>query len=189
MILSPNNDYAALLDACVLVPMPLCDTLLRLATEPSLYRPLWSESILLEVGAALEKMEYTKLQSDRRLRIMRDHFPEASVNPPANIAPSLTCIPDADDRHVLAAAICARANVIVTFNEKHFPEDCLEPYGIMRQNPDDFLIDQFHLDRALMAEKLDSQAIAIRQSRQEIIVRLRNLAQAPKFAAVLEEYL
>jgi hypothetical protein len=89
----------------------------------------------------------------------------------------------------LAAAICARANVIVTFNEKHFPEDCLEPYGIMRQNPDDFLIDQFHLDRALMAEKLDSQAIAIRQSRQEIIVRLRNLAQAPKFAAVLEEYL
>ena len=49
MILTRDNECAVLLDACVLVPMPLCDTLLRLAEEPALYRPLWSERILLEV--------------------------------------------------------------------------------------------------------------------------------------------
>jgi len=55
MILTPDNEYAVVLDACVLVPMPLCDTLLRLAEEPAMYRPMWSEEILQEVGAALEK--------------------------------------------------------------------------------------------------------------------------------------
>jgi hypothetical protein len=34
MILAQDNEYAAVLDACVLVPMPLCDTLLRLAEDP-----------------------------------------------------------------------------------------------------------------------------------------------------------
>jgi len=33
--------YAAVLDACVLVPIALADTLLRIA-ERELYRPLWS---------------------------------------------------------------------------------------------------------------------------------------------------
>jgi hypothetical protein len=189
MILTPNNEYAALLDACVLVPMPLCDTLLRLAVEPSLYRPLWSDLILNEVGTAIERMGYTGPQSERRLRVMREHFPEASVTSPSNLASALTCIPDANDRHVLAAAICGHASTIVTFNEKHFPEDCLEQYAIVRQHPDDFLIHQFHLCPGLMVEKIDSQAIAIHQSRQDIISRLRDLAQAPKFAALLEERL
>jgi hypothetical protein len=54
MILTQDNEYAALLDACVLVPMCLCDTLLRLAEEPAMYRPLWSNEILQEVGTALE---------------------------------------------------------------------------------------------------------------------------------------
>lgn len=39
-------------------------------------------------------------------------------------------LPDADDRHVLAAAIRCNASVIVTFNRKDFPEEALLPYGI-----------------------------------------------------------
>jgi predicted nucleic acid-binding protein len=187
MILTPNNEYAALLDACVLVPMPLCDTLLRLAVEPSLYRPLWSNPILNEVGTAIERMGYTPEQSQRRVRTMREHFPEACVNIPPDLAQALTCIPDEDDRHVLAAAICGHANAIVTFNEKHFPEECLERYGVLRRHPDDFLIDQFHLCPGLMIEKIDSQAVAIHQPRTDIVSRLRDLAQAPKFAALLAE--
>lgn len=52
MILTPDNEYAVVLDACVLVPMSLCDTLLRLAEEPAMYRPLWSDEILAEVSRA-----------------------------------------------------------------------------------------------------------------------------------------
>jgi hypothetical protein len=58
MILTPDNEYTVLLDACVLAPMPLCETLLRLAEEPALYRPLWSDSILQAVGKASERMKY-----------------------------------------------------------------------------------------------------------------------------------
>ena len=43
------------------------------------------------------------------------------------------------DRHVLAAAIHAGANVIVTSNLRDFPPRALAPYGIQAQSPDDFL--------------------------------------------------
>jgi len=42
-------DTAVLLDACVLAPFSVCDLFLRLAEEPRLYRPRWSEEILAEV--------------------------------------------------------------------------------------------------------------------------------------------
>jgi hypothetical protein len=40
--------FPAFLDACVLVPIALTDTLLRLA-EADTYRPLWSDDVLGEV--------------------------------------------------------------------------------------------------------------------------------------------
>ena len=40
----------AVLDACVLVTMPVADTLLRLAEPPALYEARWTEEILAEVN-------------------------------------------------------------------------------------------------------------------------------------------
>jgi hypothetical protein len=48
--------YTAVLDACVLVPIALADTLLRVA-EKGLYRPLWTDRILSEAQAAKAKVE------------------------------------------------------------------------------------------------------------------------------------
>ncbi len=42
------SGLSAVLDACVLLPMPTCDLLLRLADAKE-YRPLWSHGILVEV--------------------------------------------------------------------------------------------------------------------------------------------
>jgi putative PIN family toxin of toxin-antitoxin system len=186
MILNQNNEYAAVLDACVLVPMPLCDTLLRLAEEPALYRPLWSEMIFLEVGNALEtKLNLTLEQRDRRLKMMSQAFPEAMVTIPPNLVDTFECFIDKDDRHVLACAVKGQAHVIITQNTKHFPDECLEEYDILCQTPDEFLGHQFHLNPPLIIEKLDEQAAAIGQRREYIICRLKKVT--PEFCKLVKQ--
>jgi predicted nucleic acid-binding protein len=186
MILTPDNEYTVLLDACVLVPMPLCETLLRLAEEPALYRPLWSDPILQEVGIVLERMHLSPEQITRRLEAMRITFPEASVVIPDHFADSLTCIPDPNDRHVLAAAIMGKANAILTLNRRDFPPECLAQYEIERMSPDQFLIHQFHLNHEAVLDKVDAQAAAIRETRELVVKRFRECLQAPNFADIVE---
>ncbi len=60
-------------------------------------------------------------------------------------------LPDPDDRHVLAAAIRARADVIVTCNLRDFPADALSPYGIEAQHPDEFIMNLLDLAPGLVA--------------------------------------
>ncbi len=54
-------------------------------------------------------------------------------------------LPDPDDRHVLAAAITGHADAIITWNEKDFPRDVLDPFGIELQTPDEFVLNQVML--------------------------------------------
>lgn len=56
-------------------------------------------------------------------------------------------LPDLDDRHVLAAAIKGRADLIVTANFKDFPAGKLAQWGVEAQHPDEFLVNQFHLSQ------------------------------------------
>lgn len=185
MIVNQDNEYAALFDACVLVPMCLCDTLLRLAKDPSMYRPLWGERILQEAGNVLEaKIGLTPKQRQHRITQMQMAFPEALVCPPPDLTASLTGIPDENDRHVLAAAITGHAHVIVTNNVKDFPLDYLAQFDILCHSSDDFLIHQFHLNPYLVLERLDSQAVNIRRERKQILDCLRVLA--PKFVDIVE---
>jgi predicted nucleic acid-binding protein len=185
MIFTPGNDYSAVLDACVLVPMALCDLLLRLAEEPAMYRPLWSEQILTEMAKALKtKLHRSSEQAAWRRQQMKQAFPEAMVTVPSALLKAVECIPDKNDRHVLAAAIMARANAIVTQNTRHFPKDCCEKYGVVRQTPDDFLLDQYHLYPQLVLDKLDDQAAGISQNRNFVVASLK--AAVPKFCKLVE---
>ncbi len=67
------------LDACVLAPMPIADTLLRLAESGRFYIPKWSPQILDEIVRTLHKFGMTPAQSDRRVRTMTKVFPKALV--------------------------------------------------------------------------------------------------------------
>ena len=49
-------------------------------------------------------------------------------------------LPDPDDRHVLAAAIRGRTDVIVTANVRDFPPEILTPFEIEAQHPDEFVM-------------------------------------------------
>ena len=187
MIFTQENEYSAVLDACVLVPMALCDCLLRLAEEPALYRPLWSEQILAEVGGTLRTdFGRTAEEIAWRLEQMKKAFPEAMVAVPGELLLAVECIPDPDDRHVLATAIMARANTIVTQNIRHFPADCLEKFGVLAQTADDFLIHQYHLGPQLILDKIDDQAAGISQDRATVVANLKNAA--PGFCQLLQAH-
>jgi len=188
MIFTQANEYAAVLDACVLVPMALCDFLLRLAEEPALYRPLWSVDILNELSRTLqEKMKKTPEQAEWRLSQMQSAFPEAMVSFPTDLIKGMDCVPDPQDRHVLAAAVMGRASAIITQNLKHFPHECLEKYGVLIQSADGFLIDQYHLEQQVVLDKLDDQAIGISQTRAVVVGALK--PSAPEFCKLLEAHL
>ena len=186
MIFTQENEYSAVLDACVLVPAALRDTLLRLAEEPAMYRPLWSQYILDEMGSALKtKLKRTAMQVSHLQREMNSAFPEAMVTVPKSLARALDGIPDERDRPILAAATIARAQVIVTQNVKHFPKDYLEEYGILCHTADAFLVHQYHFGGQLVLDKLDDQAAGVQRSRAYVINALRNAA--PGFAKLVEE--
>jgi predicted nucleic acid-binding protein len=150
--------YAAPLDANVLVPTALCDTLLRLA-EAGFYRPLWSERILLEVEAAILgfRPDLDASRVHRRVLLMTATFEDASVDGWEQVSAGLD-LPDPDDRHVLAAAIAGGAQAIVTSNLKDFPDDQLRGRGIEARHPDEFLLDQLDLLPSRTLEVLIQQA-------------------------------
>ncbi|NYI00932.1 hypothetical protein FHX63_003755 [Cupriavidus plantarum] len=56
-------------------------------------------------------------------------------------------LPDPHDRHVVAAAIHAGAEAIVTFNLKDFPKAALSKFNMEALHPDDFIMDLWDLQK------------------------------------------
>lgn len=129
----------ALLDACVLYPPSLRDLLMWLATVEA-YEPRVTEDIHAEWirNVLADNQGVTPAQLDRTRRLMNQVAPNCLVSGYGQYVPSLS-LPDANDRHVLAAAIAASAAVIVTFNLSDFPAATLGAYGIEPLHPDVFL--------------------------------------------------
>ena len=82
-------------------------------------------------------IEQAKLERTRRK--MDFHFPNGLVLGYEFLIPTLP-LPDPNDRHVLAVAIHAKAEYIVTFNLKDFPKSALLPYHVKAVSPDDFVL-------------------------------------------------
>lgn len=188
MIFGDEGPHSAVLDACVLVPMSLCDTLLRFAEEPALYRPLWSEPILKEMARALRtKLSRSVAEIAYRKERMNEAFPEAMVTFPADLIRAAECIPDVNDRHVLAAAIMAGADAIITQNIRHFPKTCIAKYGVESLTADDFMVRQYHHHCPLVLDKLDDQAAGIGRKRADVVESLK--AAAPEFCKLVMQHL
>ncbi|HET8777239.1 MAG TPA: hypothetical protein VFN76_06225 [Candidatus Limnocylindria bacterium] len=71
-------------------------------------------------------------------------------------------LPDPDDRHVLAAAIRAGAQGVVTFNLRDFPAEVLAAYEVEAIHPDDFVLDLLDLRPAAVATAVQEQARALK---------------------------
>ena len=128
----------AVLDANVLLPIALADVLLNLADDGH-YRPLWTDRILTETERAAVSIGRGDI--GKRIKVMSSYFPQAMVRGWEPLVDELE-LPDPDDRHVLAAAIVGKADVIVTDNRKDFPSSRLPP-GLRVLSADEFLLGIF----------------------------------------------
>lgn len=147
--------YTAVVDACVLVPIALADTLQRVA-ERGLYRPLWSDRILGEAQTAVEEI-HPGTDAAKRFASMREAFDDALIVGWEELESGIW-LPDEDDRHVAAAAVRGSAQGIITANTKDFPASALEPFGLEAVHPNDFLLDQLDLSPATLLQVIREQA-------------------------------
>ncbi|WP_026286329.1 PIN domain-containing protein [Pseudomonas umsongensis] len=152
-----HSPFTAVYDACVLYPAPLRDFLMWLALSGR-FRARWSLEIHNEWKRNLLKNrpDLTTEQLDRTSDLMDQAIPDACVYGYERLIEGLT-LPDVDDRHVLAAAIRCNASVIVTFNQKDFPDETLGPFGIEAQHPDEFVDNLFDLDPAAVVAAAQRQ--------------------------------
>lgn len=113
-----------LLDANVLVDAQVRDLFFTLA-EAELIEVRWSDEILEETRRALvDRLRVTPDGVDRLLEAIARAFPGASVEGYGHLTDGIE-LPDPDDRHVLAAAIHDECDLVVTFNEKDFPDEAV----------------------------------------------------------------
>ena len=138
--------YTAILDANVLYPQLVRDTLLSLAVE-RLYHARWSATIHDEwtKNLAKDRPEFAA-RLPQVVQLMNASVPDCLVTQYEKLVTAIE-LPDPNDRHVVAAAIAGHADAIVTFNTKDFPAAVLQPYGIEVQHPDEFLMNQLQLQK------------------------------------------
>jgi predicted nucleic acid-binding protein len=174
----------ALLDANVLYPIGLVDLLLRLA-EAGLYVPRWSAAIHEEWTRNL-RADRPDLADrvDRRRRAMELAFPAALVTGYEPLAAGLN-LPDPDDRHVLAAAVCGAATEVVTFNLGDFPADRLAPYRLVATHPDVFVVRLTDDTPARALPVLRSVAAAYARGTESPVARFDRLGLSRTAALIL----
>jgi len=144
--MSEAATVVAFLDASVLYPALLRNMLMHFAVN-DLYQPRWSARVHEEWMTALlrNRPDITRAQIERTRRLMEAEIDDAIVEGFEHLIPSLT-LPDADDRHVLAAAIHCGAKVLVTANLRDFPTPILTSFGLVAEHPDAFLLRLINAD-------------------------------------------
>jgi hypothetical protein len=162
------NAPIAVLDGCVLYPAPLRDLLMHLAVSGA-YRPRWTDRIHDEWTRHVlrNRPDLSADQLRRTRELMNLHAGGSLV---VGYEPLIDRIPlpDADDRHVLAAAIQSGATEIVTFNRRDFPAETLRPLAITAVHPDAFVLRLFDRDRDVVIESVRRQRALLKRPPQSV---------------------
>lgn len=176
--------FIVVVDANVLFPLTLRDTILR-AAAAGFYQLRWSVEILEEMERNLVSTGTMPTGNAARLRAMMEkYFPEAEVVGYSALAVGLQN--DEKDRHVVAAALKAGAQVIATANLKDFVP---LPDGLEAQSPDEFLCNLFDLDPAAFVDLLREQSADLVKpvvSFEELLERLARVV--PDLVAAVREH-
>jgi predicted nucleic acid-binding protein len=174
----------ALLDANVLYPAPLRDYLLHLASL-GVFEPMWTAAIQDEwIRNLLDaRPDINRVALEATQRAMDIAFPGSNISSYESLINSLS-LPDPDDRHVLAAAIKGKAQIIVTNNLKDFPRVDLIPYAIRAEHPDLFVSQCIDRDRANSIKALENQVKSLKKPPIPMEQVLKNLEANGLIASV-----
>ncbi|HEY4320386.1 MAG TPA: PIN domain-containing protein [Gemmatimonadales bacterium] len=179
--------FTVVLDACVLYPAPLRDLLIRL-TVAGIVRARWSDAILDEMTQNIlknrEDLDAAALTRTRTL--MCKAVPDCLVTGYQRLIEAIE-LPDPKDRHVVAAAVRAGAQAIVTYNLKDFPDHELERWNIEAKHPDEFVMESIDIARGIAIRCLVEQAADLKkppQTPEDILARLHDLGLIRSVAAL-----
>ena len=180
----------ALIDANIFFSITLADIFVETA-KAGIYRGRWSEEIHAEWIFNLRAKQPERLDDafQRRRRAMDQAVRDCVITGYEQLIPLLE-LPDPDDRHVLAAAIAGRCDVIVTLNLKDFPAIALATHGIKAVHPDAFLCDRFAENEAMFVASVGACRDRMRnppRTADDYIAQLDKVG-LPKLAAMLSDH-
>jgi predicted nucleic acid-binding protein len=184
-----EQPVTAVYDANILYPAPVRDLFIRLA-QTGVVRARWTEEIHEEWLRNVLK-DNPQLSPERLARtraLMNEAVRDCLVTGYEDLIASLS-LPDPDDRHVLAAAIRAGAEVIVTYNLSDFPSDTLARFDIEALHPDDFLLSLLDLAPGAVCTAVKRQRESLRnppKTAQELLATLENHALTQTVARLRE---
>jgi len=177
-------DYKVLLDACVIANIGVCDLYLRLAEQPRLYLPRWSEEILGEVRSTHKKLGWQSDLAEYFQHEIRKAFPEALISGYEQLTPIMTN--QEKDRHVLAAAVKDGIDLIITFNLRHFRSEDLSKWNVRAEHPQNYLLTLYSINPAIVLAKLTIIAQKKGLTLSDLLINLGK--SVPEFSAkVLED--
>jgi len=158
-------------------------------SEAGLYVPYWSQEILDGATRNLVNTGRLTITQARRLEgKIKEAFPTALIVVPDRIVELVTNHPS--DRHVLAAAVVARANIIVTSNLKHFQDRDLAPWQIEAKSPDEFLTELYELYPQEVIAVLQQQSQSLKKPPMSFFELLELLSrEVPSFISNIKSQL
>lgn len=162
---------------------------MRLALT-DLFKARWTDQIHEEwINALLREGKHSKEKLERTRELMDKHVRDAKVTAYEGLIETLT-LPDPDDRHVLAAAIRANADAIVTFNQKDFPKEVLSTYSMDVIHPDEFVYYQIDMAPAISCQAIKAQRLALKnpQVTAEEFLAILQKQQLPQTVSKLRDY-
>lgn len=178
--------FIVIYDANTLYPAPLRDLLIRLA-RTGVVQARWTSLILDEVFRSLapNRPDLSPERLQRTRRLMEQAIPDVAVEGFEPLIGSVD-LPDPDDRHVLAAAIKAGAQAIITHNLKDFPAEKLSSYNIEAMDPDTFVLDLLDLAPGAVLQALNEQQRSLGRPPQTMNELLETLSRNGLRRSVME---
>ena len=136
------------------------------------------------------KPHLTRERLEKTRDLMKRNLPEADVAGYHHMIPNLS-LNDPDDRHVLATAIHANANVILSA-DRGFTNTVLEPHNLVVQRTSGFLLGLLNADQDLLLDSLARARQNLRKSTpspEEFVRGLRAGNQLNGFCDALSKHL